>query len=171
MNLRLGEDITPQDDTNLLETPPIVASDALSSAARVDACQCRGKETILLVEDAPLVRKATAEALQSAGYTVLIAENATQALEIYRVSSNSVDLLLTDVVMSGIGGRELAQTLFFLRPHVRIVLMSGYAEQIALCSLSSFRTEYMAKPFSVLTLLRRVRHALDKNPPEVGASA
>jgi two-component system cell cycle sensor histidine kinase/response regulator CckA len=170
LNLQLGgEAITPQDDTNVFDVPSIVAFDSLLST-QVDACRCGGKETVLLVEDAALVRKAIAEALQPAGYRVLIAENANQALEIYRASSNSVDLLLTDVVMSGIGGRELAQTLLFLCPHVRIMLMSGYAEQIALCSLSPIRAEYLAKPFSILTLLQRVRQALDKNPPEVGAS-
>jgi CheY-like chemotaxis protein len=171
LNLRLGsEHITPQDDPNLFDASPIVGFDNLSAAICVDVCPGGGKETILLVEDAALVRKATAEALQSAGYNVLLAEDANQALEIYRASASSVDLLLTDVVMAGIGGRELAQTLFFLCPHVRIMLMSGYAEQIALCSFSPFRAEYLAKPFSVFILLQRVRRALDRNLPE-GASA
>jgi len=56
------------------------------------------------------------------------------------------------------------QKFFVSYPQVRIVLMSGYMEQLALCQLSPYRTEYLAKPFSIATLLQRVREALDRNP-------
>ena len=172
MNFQAGaENVSPEGDANLLDAQSVIAFDALSSAIQVDPILCRGKETILLVEDAALVRKATAEALQSAGYRVLIAENATQALDAYHCYSHSVDLLLTDVVMSGMCGRELAQTLFALSPELRIMLMSGYAEQLALCKLSPYRTEYLPKPFSAPTLLRRVRQVLDQNPLDFGPPA
>jgi two-component system cell cycle sensor histidine kinase/response regulator CckA len=82
-----------------------------------------------------------------------------------------VDLLLADVVMPGISGHELAQQFFVLYPQVRIVLMSGYMEQLALCQLSPYRKEYLAKPFSIATLLQRVREVLDRDPFDFGASA
>ncbi len=171
MTFRSGCDhVTPECDTNLMDIPSIVVFEAPSSSL-ADTCQWRGKETILLVEDAALVRKAAAEALQSAGYQVFIADNADHALETYRESCTPVDLLLTDVVMAGISGPELAQTLFLLCPDVRIMLMSGYAEELLAGELSPYRTEYLAKPFSASTLLQRVRQVLDKRPQDFAAPA
>jgi len=80
-------------------------------------------------------------------------------------------LLLADLVMPGISGHELANELVALYPHVRVLLMSGYAEQLALCQLSSYGKKYLAKPFSIPTLLRRVREVLDAGPFDCGARA
>jgi CheY-like chemotaxis protein len=140
------------------------------AAGLVHAFQWGGNETILLVENEAVVRKATSEVLQSAGYRVMIAESATHALTAYRESSQEVDLILADVVMPGISGHELAQKFFVLCPQVRIMLMSGYAEQFTGCDLSPYPKEYLAKPFSVATLLQRVRNVLDRDPFDSGAS-
>jgi two-component system, cell cycle sensor histidine kinase and response regulator CckA len=166
-----AEDATPEGAENLSELVSAFSWEAAIAAGLPDTCARGGKETILLVEDEALVRKATGEVLQSAGYKVVIAESAAQALEAYRESLVPVDLLLADVVMPGISGHELAQKFFLLYPQVRIVLMSGYMEQLALCQLSPYRTEYLAKPFSIATLLQRVREVLDRNPFDFGASA
>ncbi|MGB8911121.1 MAG: response regulator, partial [Candidatus Sulfotelmatobacter sp.] len=120
-----------------------------------------GQETILLVEDEAFVRKATAEALESAGYRVLTAESASSALQARCEYSEQVDLLLADVVMPGGNGYELAAEFKFLYPEIRILLMSGYAEQPASLEPSPYRKQYMPKPFSVPTLLKRVREVLD----------
>lgn len=165
------EDATPEGAENLSEPASVFSFGAAMASGLSDTCQWRGKEAILLVEDEALVRKATAEVLQSAGYQVFIADNAAHALEIYRESSKPVDLLLTDVVMPGVSGRELAQTFSLLCPQVRIMLMSGYMEQLRLFRIASYRKEYLAKPFSVSTLLQRVREVLDKNPFDFGTAA
>jgi two-component system, cell cycle sensor histidine kinase and response regulator CckA len=166
-----AEDATPEGAENLSELVSAFSWEAAIAAGLPDTCARGGKETILLVEDEALVRKATGEVLQSAGYKVVIAESAAQALEAYRESPVPVDLLLADVVMPGISGHELAQQFFVLYPQVRIVLMSGYMEQLALCQLSPYRKEYLAKPFSIATLLQRVREVLDRDPFDFGASA
>jgi CheY-like chemotaxis protein len=123
-----------------------------------------GPETILLVEDEAFVRQAAAEALESAGYRLLIAGSAAEALEAYRRCFRPVDLLLADVVMPGMSGRELAAEFEGLSPGTRILLMSGYAEQLAACQPSPYAKKWLAKPFSIPTLLRAVRAALNTNP-------
>jgi len=133
--------------------------------ALVDGKWC-GIETILLVEDEAFVRQASAEALESAGYRLLIAKSADEALEACRNSVRPVNLLLTDVIMPGMSGPDLAAEFESLCPHARILLMSGHAEHLARCEMSHDRKQCLVKPFSVRTLLRRVREALDENPVE-----
>ena len=130
-------------------------------AASADAQQWVGKETILLAEDEAFVRKATGEALESAGYRVIVAGSAAQALEAHRNCGEQVDLLLSDLVMPGISGHELANEFLVLCPNVRVLLMSGYVEKLALCQLFFYGRKYLAKPFSIPVLLRRVREVLD----------
>jgi CheY-like chemotaxis protein len=145
--------------------------EAMMGAAFVETVLWGGPETILLVEDEAFVRKVTAEVLESAGYKLVIAKSATEALEAYRSCSQPVDLLLADVVMPGMSGRELAFEFERLHPRARVLLMSGYAEQLALCESSPYRKLYMAKPFSIRLLLKRVREVLDTNPFDCGAPA
>jgi two-component system, cell cycle sensor histidine kinase and response regulator CckA len=164
------EHATSEGEGSLADLAAKSTFEATGAAKLADACDRGGNEMILLVEDEAVVRKATSEVLQSAGYRVAIAESATQALAAYRESSGAVNLLLADVVMPEIGGRELAQKFFVLWPHVRIMLMSGYAEQLTRCDLSPYRKEYLAKPFSVSTLLERVRNVLDRDPFDFGPS-
>ena len=135
-------------------------SETTISATFAEAAQWGGPETILLVEDEAFVRKATAEALESAGYRLVIARGAAEALEAYRRCSWPVDLLLADIVMPGMSGRELATEFETFHPRARVLLMSGYAEQLACCALLPKGEEYLAKPFSVHTLLSRVRKVL-----------
>jgi two-component system cell cycle sensor histidine kinase/response regulator CckA len=127
------------------------------------AGQWGGHETILLVEDEAFVRQVTAEVLESAGYGLVITRNAAEALEASR-KWGPVDLLLADVVMPGMSGRALATEFASLYPRARVLLMSGYAEQLALCELSPYSKKYLPKPFSRHTLLRSVRDALDTSP-------
>jgi CheY-like chemotaxis protein len=148
-----------------------MSGEVASGAAFAEASSWGGPETILLVEDEAFVRKVAAEILESAGYRLVIARSAAEALETYHECSKPVDLLLADVVMPGMSGRELATEFESSYPRTRVLLMSGYAEQLALCELSPYRKTYLAKPFSMPTLLRRVREVLDANPLDLGASA
>jgi DNA-binding NtrC family response regulator len=165
-NVAQGNDVT---------NPPEIASPfplgVLIDATSVDQLQYRATETILLVEDETFVRKAAAAVLLSAGYRVAIAASAAQALEIQRGSFGFADLLLADVVLPGLSGHELAAQFRMLHPEVRILLMSGYAEQLTRPAASSSRAEFLAKPFSTSTLLRRVREVLDGDSVDFGASA
>jgi two-component system cell cycle sensor histidine kinase/response regulator CckA len=166
-----ADDATHETDATLTDLASVILMDPALLSEMPEICQWRGKETILLAEDEALVRKATAEALQSAGYRVLIAEGATRALAVHNECTEPVDLLLADIVMPGISGHELALTLFGLCPGIRIILMSGYMEQFAQDRLFPYKKQYLAKPFSVSALLKRVREVLDSNPRELGADA
>ena len=164
-------DGTQETDTKLPELASVIWMEAALLSEMPDICPWRGKETILLVEDEALVRKAIAEALQSAGYRVLIAESATRALEVHHACAEPVDLLLADIVLPGISGHELALILIGLLPDLRIILMSGYVEQFTQCRPVPYKHQNLAKPFSVATLLKRVREVLDSNQLELGADA
>ncbi|WP_316415890.1 GAF domain-containing hybrid sensor histidine kinase/response regulator [Mesoterricola silvestris] len=120
-----------------------------------------GTETILLVEDDESVLQLTAHHLRAAGYRVLEAADPAVALELLHVFGDPVHLLLTDVVMPGMGGRELAQAVKCLRPGIRVVFMSGYPD--ALVGPDEVWTEsiLISKPFDRAKLLSMVRNALD----------
>ena len=126
-----------------------------------------GVETILLVEDEAFVRNVTCEVLQSAGYEVLSAKNAVEAIQLYDESAGEVDLLLSDVVLPGETGWALACKLRRENPLLEILLITGYAEQMGLRETKP--EEFLAKPFSTETLLRRVRQLLDRTELRIGA--
>jgi DNA-binding response OmpR family regulator len=148
----------------------IQKSEPESLAAFAGASQWCGPETILLVEDEAFVRKATAEVLESAGYRLVIAKTAAEALGSYRSCLRPVDLLLADVVLPGMSGRDLAAEFKSLCPRARILLMSGHAEQLVGSGLSRHGKNCLAKPFSTRTLLSRVREVLATNPSDAGSS-
>jgi two-component system cell cycle sensor histidine kinase/response regulator CckA len=121
-----------------------------------------GRETILLVEDEEAVRKLTQRMLIAAGYTVLTASNGPEALQRCAEARAEIKLLLTDVVMPGMNGRELADRLRNLCPHIRVLYMSGYSHDvIAERGAVAPDTRLVEKPFSSEALLRHVRDVLD----------
>ena len=127
-------------------------------------------ETILYVEDESFVRDVTREVLRSAGYTVLAARNAVEALAAYGEHRGQVDLLLTDVILPGETGCVLASKLRLQNPRLAVLLVTGYAEQVAAHQVgpaagqaagqADGQTECMAKPFSTVVLLRKIRELL-----------
>jgi two-component system, cell cycle sensor histidine kinase and response regulator CckA len=155
---------TTQIEENATDIAFVSAADAIIQSIFSEQGEVGGSETILLVEDEEFVRKATSEVLESAGYRLFCVRCATEALAALRACSEPIDLLLTDVVLPGKSGHELACEFAGLFPDARILLMSGYAEQLAFGVLSVQGREYLAKPFSTRTLLRRVREALDRVP-------
>jgi CheY-like chemotaxis protein len=125
-----------------------------------------GAETILFVEDEGFVREVTSQVLRSAGYRVLTAKNAAEAIHVFDQCSSEVELLLTDVVLPGETGRVLAAKLRQRNPELNILLVTGYAEQMRLQGCD--REECLAKPFSSEVLLRRVRQQLDRSRRGMG---
>ena len=142
----------------------IMVGETVPGAVFIEAEPWGGPETILLVEDEGFVRNVAAEVLESAGYKLVIARSGTEALDGYRRLSKPVDLLLADVVMPGMSGCDLAAEFESLCPRTRVLLMSGHTGQLARCHGSAYGMTYLAKPFSVRMLLKRVREALDTNP-------
>jgi two-component system, cell cycle sensor histidine kinase and response regulator CckA len=120
------------------------------------------RQTVLLVEDQPFVRNAVAEAVESAGYKVLVASSAAEALEVQRNKIDVIDLLLADVVMPNMSGHELAGRVLASSPDTEVLLMSGYEEQVILCEQSLEGIDYLAKPFSIPILLQRVQELLSR---------
>ena len=118
-----------------------------------------GAETILLVEDEAFVRNVTSEVLRSAGYEVLTAKNAVEAASVYS-RHGGVELLLSDVILPGENGRILAGRLRRENPELKVLLVTGYADQLGMPGTQS-EEECLAKPFSTVVLLRRVRKMLD----------
>jgi PAS domain S-box-containing protein len=117
-----------------------------------------GSETILLVEDEEALRGLLQEVLAESGYKVLQASSGAEALRVSRAHAGPVDLLLTDVVMPGMGGREVATALAAERPGLRVLFASGYtAEAIARHGVLEPGTDLIHKPFTPDALLRRVR--------------
>jgi CheY-like chemotaxis protein len=139
---------------------PIVFADSLRCDTFTGANFRAGAKTILLVEDEEFVRRLTGEVLTSAGYQLMTASSPAAALKLCLKCCEPIDLLLADVVMPGMSGRELAAEFRNFYPSVEILLMSGYPEELALCALSAGKATYLAKPFSIDLLLQRVRKIL-----------
>jgi two-component system cell cycle sensor histidine kinase/response regulator CckA len=122
-----------------------------------------GDETILLVEDERVVRRLVAEMLESSGYTVLQAADGPSALELLRRHSGDLDLLVTDVVMPGMSGPEVAQAVTSMRPGTEVLYTSGYTDsQIDHHGVLEPGIAFLQKPFSSDDLTRKVRSVLDE---------
>jgi PAS domain S-box-containing protein len=121
----------------------------------------RASETVLLVEDEAVVRNLARRVLRDSGYRVIEARSGEEALRLAGEHADRIDLLLTDVVMPGMNGRELADRLGEIRPGTRVVFMSGYTEDVILKRGVSGDLAFLAKPFTPPMLARSVREALD----------
>ena len=122
-----------------------------------------GTETILFVEDEASVRSITREILENYGYTVLEAEDGQQALNLAASFDGHIDLLLTDVVMPHMSGKEVAERLRRVRPDIRALYISGYTEDsIVHQGILDKEIDFLAKPFMPVQLAKRIRLALDR---------
>jgi PAS domain S-box-containing protein len=124
-----------------------------------------GSETVLLVEDEDSVRELVRETLVARGYNVLEAENGESGLQVAEAYPNRIDMLITDVVMPGIGGRELAKRLLLMRPTLSVLYLSGYTED-AIVHQGGLGpgTAFLQKPFTLQNLARKVREVLRAGP-------
>ena len=121
-----------------------------------------GRETVLLVEDETALRELTRVLLEKAGYTVLEARSADEAIQLAESPSSKIDLLLTDVVMPGMDGHELSRRLASQRPALKVLYMSGYADDVLANrgGGTNHGTTLLQKPFSRSALLSKVREVL-----------
>ncbi|HKV42829.1 MAG TPA: PAS domain S-box protein, partial [Blastocatellia bacterium] len=121
----------------------------------------QGSETILLVEDEDMVRKLACETLRMNGYIVMEARNGGEALLMCEQLSGHIDLMLTDVVMPQMNGRQLAERLGPLHPEMKVIYMSGYTDDILLHTGLGSKVEFIQKPFGPDGLAHKVREVLD----------
>jgi len=142
---------------------PRVDKTAETSEQREEPSEARrGSETILVVEDEDVVRELACKVLRESGYTVLEARDGEQALEVCKRHNGPIHLVIADVVMPGINGRELVERLMSLHPGVRALYTSGYTDDtIVRRGMLRLDVEFLRKPFTPSTLVRRVREVLD----------
>jgi two-component system, cell cycle sensor histidine kinase and response regulator CckA len=137
--------------------------DALEPAGALGASssQSGGSETVLLVEDEESVRQLVRETLESKGYKVLEADHGDAALQIATAHPGQIDMLITDVVMPGMSGRELSAKLCASYPQTKVLYLSGYTEDaIAHEGVLDSGTAFLQKPFTLQMLARKVREVL-----------
>jgi DNA-binding response OmpR family regulator len=109
------------------------------------------------------VRELASRVLQRFGYTVLVAADGTEAVEIFESHEPPIDLLITDIVMPDMNGKELYETLAVRQPGLRVLYMSGYTDNVIVHhGVLEAGVNFIQKPFSVNTLAERVREVLDK---------
>jgi CheY-like chemotaxis protein len=122
----------------------------------------RGTETVLVVEDAPAVRAVARHVLERQGYTVIEAAGGDAALQLAAAHAGPIHLLLTDVVMPGLSGRQVAEKLAIRRPEMRVLYASGYTDDsIVRHGILEEGIAYLQKPFTPESLARKVRAVLD----------
>jgi len=131
-------------------------------APRGAAGSLRGAETILVAEDEEPLRQVVRRTLEEQGFSVLIACSGPEALELCEGHAGTIDLLLTDLVMPRMSGRELANRLAPLRPSMKVLYMSGYTDNaFADDDLGAARLSFLPKPLTPEALVRKVREVLD----------
>lgn len=137
---------------------------AREEAAPPEAAVPRGAETLLLVEDEQSVRQFVQQTLLSRGYQVLEAGSGAEALAVARAHRGPIQLLVSDLVMPGMGGRELARQLTGLRPELRVLFMSGYTGDELSPAAPDQGPAFIAKPFTMRPLLEKVAEVLAAPP-------
>jgi PAS domain S-box-containing protein len=157
---RIGVESQPGAGTTI--TVDIPATDERPIAAPEPASPDPRKQTVLVVEDESAVREITARILAEAGFQVLDAGTPSEALGIVDAHDGTIDLVLTDIVMPEKPGTALAEDLQRLRPHARVMFMSGYADRVNRLPVGAV---FIRKPFLADALVEQVEHALAANGP------
>jgi PAS domain S-box-containing protein len=141
---------------------PRVDQPAPAATAAGAGAAPRGVETVLLVEDQPMLRNVTREMLEALGYRVLDAGSGAQALRIAGEHTGRIHLLVTDVVMPGMNGAELAARFLAIRPDARVIYTSGYTDDAILdLTAGADLDAFLQKPYTASALGRKVREVLD----------
>jgi len=149
------------------------SEDPLDETADVPApaVPLSGTETVLLVEDEPEVRRLVEKILDMYGYTVLSAASPAEAVALSRGRDGTIEVLVTDVIMPGMNGRELSRVLSGARPELRVLYMSGYTDAaIAQHGILEQGTAFVSKPFTPEILARKIREVLEAPPGNLKSS-
>ncbi len=128
----------------------------------------KGSEVILLVEDEDIVRVLARKVLEASGYVVYEARNGREGLALCEAHQGPIDLLVSDVVMPELGGRELAEGALKLRPGIKVMFMSGHTQDLVLKEGVQKGTPFLQKPFTAAALAQKVREALDSAAKAAG---
>ncbi len=154
---------TPRVGTSVqIYLPRVDEPAAIDSARSGPAPSLAGSETILFVEDDTAVRSLASGALAAQGYAVLEASNGAEALALTERRGGLIDLVVTDLVMPTMGGRELAERLWESRPGLRVLYVSGFPQdQLAGSELAEPGLAFLPKPFTAHGLAKAVREVLD----------
>jgi CheY-like chemotaxis protein len=152
-----------QGTTFKLYFPRVFEPLAESSSGDSSSTKRSGGETILVVEDEQAVRDLTVRILQQLGYAILTAASGAEALEICQAHTGHIDLLLTDVVMPNMSGRQLADHLQVSRPQTKVLFLSGYTENTVVHhGVLDAGVDFLPKPFSRENLSKKLREVLTK---------
>lgn len=157
-------DSTPGDGSTFRIYLPMVERTETEAVSKGDEVSesAPGTETVLLVEDDDSVRDLAREILEMNGYTVLEAPNGVEALGVFEQRHDEIDLMVTDLVMPQLGGRELARQIGAQQPELPVLFLSGYTDSTVLqqggLHAGSF---FLQKPFTPAALASKVREALD----------
>ena len=126
-----------------------------------------GRETMLVVDDEEMVRRLAARILQGEGYHVMVAGGGEEAIRLLQRASRRINLVVTDVAMPGIGGRQLGDTIFHCWPRVRVLFMSGFpAHRILEEGALDPASPFLQKPFTRDQLTRKVKGVLAIPPDQ-----
>ncbi len=169
---RIEVDSAPEAGTTFRVFLPCAANEAGREAAvpAPEPTESRGEETVLLVEDENAVRGFIAEALRRRGYRVIEAADGDQAIDTAHGHAGVIHLLVTDLVMPGMTGRELARFMTHERPGLRVLFISGYSDERTEPRGSGDGPEaFLQKPFTPAVLARQVRQILDAPGPAPGS--
>jgi two-component system cell cycle sensor histidine kinase/response regulator CckA len=144
--------------------PEAPTDKAVDTDPGIPPASVTGTETILLVEDDDTVRGLTAGILERAGYSVFPAPDGRSALQLFAEHINEIDVVVSDVVMPGMGGKELADAILQKKPDMRVIFVSGYTDEaISRAGVLKENAELITKPFHPSELLLRVRTVLDRD--------
>jgi len=146
-----------------------IATESKPSNAGLGGHEGPMRQMILLVEDEEMVRELMCEVLEQAGYEVLVCSTPAEAIEVSRRHEGPIDLLLTDVVMPGMNGREMAERIHEFLPQLQVVFMSGYTEHaLAHDGKVDPKVEYLQKPFTLKALTQKLAKVLRKLDQQAG---
>ena len=144
--------------------PAVEAEAEVQETVRLPEEQLRGVETVLLVEDEEMVRKIVTRVLNSYGHKVLEAAGAVEAIEVCELHEGPIHLVITDVVMPDMNGKELADRLATIIPNTPVLFMSGYTGSALIQhGVVEADMDFLQKPFSPDRLMHTVREMLDRN--------
>ena len=140
---------------------PVADKQAATQAEKPKESDVKGKESILVIEDDNAVRRMTVEGLKDLGYHVYDVEDGPKGIDLVKENGKTIDLLLTDVVMPNMSGREVADTIKPMVPNIKVLFMSGYTDNdIVHHGVLQEGINFIQKPFTVMGLARKIRQVL-----------